>query len=53
MHEWMADNGHTPHIVVVDASVSTVFAVPPEHVKGRTYHSEYQRTPLQHNLKLV
>lgn len=30
MHEWMSDNGHTPH-VVVDANVSGV-AVPVEHV---------------------
>ena len=31
MHEWMADNGHTPHIVV-DTSFDGV-AVPREHVK--------------------
>ena len=31
MHEWMGDNGHTPHIVV-DASVDGVI-VPSEHVK--------------------
>lgn len=31
MHEWMSDNGHTPHIVV-DASGSDV-RVPAEHVK--------------------
>lgn len=31
MHEWMGDNGHTPHIVV-DASVDGV-CVPTEHVK--------------------
>lgn len=31
MHEWMADNGHTPHIVI-DASVDGVL-VPREHVK--------------------
>jgi stringent starvation protein B len=31
MHEWMGDNGHTPHIVV-DASVDGV-TVPQEHVK--------------------
>ncbi|MDJ0918267.1 MAG: ClpXP protease specificity-enhancing factor [Woeseiaceae bacterium] len=32
MHEWMADNGHTPHIVV-DAAADNV-DVPSEHVKG-------------------
>ena len=32
MHEWMADNGHTPHIVV-DAAADNV-EVPSEHVKG-------------------
>ncbi len=32
MHEWMGDNGHTPHIVV-DASVDGV-SVPTEHVKN-------------------
>ena len=31
MHEWMGDNGNTPHIVV-DAAVNGVI-VPPEHVK--------------------
>lgn len=31
MHEWMGDNGHTPHIVV-DAAVDGV-EVPREHVK--------------------
>ena len=31
MHEWMADNGHTPHIVV-DTSHDGV-TVPEEHVK--------------------
>ena len=31
MHEWMVDNGHTPHIVV-DTSYDGV-AVPKEHVK--------------------
>ncbi len=31
MHEWMGDNGHTPHIVV-DATVDGV-TVPQEHVK--------------------
>lgn len=31
MHEWMADNGHTPHLVI-DASVAGV-TVPGEHVK--------------------
>jgi stringent starvation protein B len=31
MHEWMADNGHTPHIVI-DTSVEGV-TVPTEHIK--------------------
>ncbi len=31
MHEWMGDNGNTPHIVV-DATVDGV-SVPPQHVK--------------------
>lgn len=31
MHEWMGDNGNTPHIVV-DATVSDV-SVPSQHVK--------------------
>lgn len=31
MHEWMADNGHTPYIVV-DAKIEGVI-VPEEHVK--------------------
>ena len=31
MHEWMGDNGHTPHIVI-DALVDGV-CVPEEHVK--------------------
>ncbi|MEO0575401.1 MAG: ClpXP protease specificity-enhancing factor [Pseudomonadota bacterium] len=31
MHEWMSDNGHTPHLVV-DATQEHV-AVPSEHVK--------------------
>lgn len=31
MHEWMLDNGHTPHIVV-DTSADAV-SVPTEHVK--------------------
>ncbi len=32
MHEWMGDNGHTPHIVV-DATLDGV-SVPAEHVKN-------------------
>ncbi len=32
MHEWMGDNGHTPHIVV-DATLEDV-RVPAEHVKN-------------------
>ena len=30
MHEWMSDNGHTPHLVV-DASIEGV-VVPEEHI---------------------
>ena len=50
MHEWMADNGHTPHIVV-DASVDGV-CVPAEHVKDGKIILNISETAA-HNLKLV
>jgi stringent starvation protein B len=50
MHEWMADNGHTPHIVV-DASVDGV-CVPTEHVKDGKIILNVSETAA-HNLKLV
>ena len=50
MHEWMGDNGHTPHIVV-DASVDGV-NVPVEHVKdGRIILNISESAA--HNLKLA
>ena len=50
MHEWMADNGHTPHIVV-DASVDGV-NVPPEHIKYGKIILNISDSAA-HNLKLV
>jgi stringent starvation protein B len=50
MHEWMVDNGHTPHIVV-DASVDGV-SVPPEHVKDGKIILNISESAA-HNLKLV
>ena len=49
MHEWMADNGHTPHIVV-DARVDGV-NVPREHVKDGKIILNISETAA-HNLKL-
>ena len=49
MHEWMGDNGHTPHIVV-DASVDGVI-VPEEHVKDGKIILNISETAA-HNLKL-
>ncbi len=49
MHEWMGDNGHTPHIVV-DASVDGV-TVPREHVKDGKIILNISETAA-HNLKL-
>ncbi len=49
MHEWMGDNGHTPHIVV-DASVDGV-NVPEEHVKDGKIILNISETAA-HNLKL-
>ena len=50
MHEWMADNNHTPHIVV-DAAAERV-EVPSEHVKGGRIILNISETAA-HNLKLV
>jgi stringent starvation protein B len=50
MHEWMGDNGHTPHIVV-DASVDGV-SVPREHVKDGKIILNISETAA-HNLKLL
>jgi stringent starvation protein B len=49
MHEWMGDNGHTPHIVV-DASVAGV-SVPTEHVKNGKIILNISESAA-HNLKL-
>ena len=50
MHEWMGDNGHTPHIVV-DAQVDGV-TVPREHVKDGKIILNISETAA-HNLKLT
>lgn len=50
MHEWMADNSHTPHIVV-DAGVDGV-SVPSEHVKDGKIILNISDTAA-HNLKLT
>ena len=50
MHEWMGDNGHTPHIVV-DATVDGV-SVPTEHVKDSKIILNVSETAA-HNLKLA
>ena len=50
MHEWMVDNGHTPHIVI-DASVDGV-RVPREHVKDGKIILNICDTAA-HNLKLT
>ena len=49
MHEWMADNGHTPHIVI-DASIDGV-TVPTEHVKDGKIILNISHSAA-HNLKL-
>jgi len=49
MHEWMRDNGHTPHIVV-DVSIDGV-AVPQEHVKDGKIILNISHSAA-HNLKL-
>ncbi|MCH8866767.1 MAG: ClpXP protease specificity-enhancing factor [Proteobacteria bacterium] len=50
MHEWMGDNGNTPHIVV-DAAVDGV-SVPREHVKDGKIILNISETAA-HNLKLT
>ena len=50
MHEWMGDNGNTPHIVV-DASVDGV-SVPSEHVKDGKIILNISHSAA-HNLKLT
>ena len=50
MHEWMADNGHTPHIVV-DASVDGV-SVPREHIKDGKIVLNISESAA-HNLKMT
>ncbi|HLU06374.1 MAG TPA: ClpXP protease specificity-enhancing factor [Woeseiaceae bacterium] len=49
MHEWMGDNGHTPHIVV-DAAIDGV-TVPREHVKDGKIILNISHSAA-HNLKL-
>jgi len=50
MHEWMGDNGHTPHIVV-DADIDGV-TVPREHVKDGKIILNISHSAA-HNLKLT
>lgn len=50
MHEWMGDNGNTPHIVI-DASVDGV-CVPEEHVKDGKIILNISQSAA-HNLKLT
>ena len=50
MHEWMGDNGHTPHIVI-DATVESV-SVPTEHVKDGKIILNISQSAA-HNLKLT
>jgi stringent starvation protein B len=50
MHEWMTDNGNTPH-VVIDARVPGV-TVPPEHVKDGKIILNISESAA-HNLKLT
>ena len=50
MHEWMGDNGHTPHIVV-DTSFDGV-SVPREHIKDGKIILNISETAA-HNLKLT
>lgn len=50
MHEWMGDNGHTPHIVV-DATTEGV-TVPGEHVKDGKIILNISYSAA-HNLKLT
>jgi stringent starvation protein B len=50
MHEWMVDNGHTPHIVI-DVSIDGVI-VPTEHVKDGKIILNVS-DPAAHNLKMA
>ena len=50
MHEWMGDNGHTPHIVI-DAKIDGV-TVPQEHVKEGRIILNISHSAA-HNLKLT
>ena len=50
MHEWMGDNGHTPH-VVVDTRVDGV-SVPSEHIKDGKIILNISESAA-HNLKLT
>jgi len=50
MHEWMGDNGHTPHIVI-DAAIDGV-TVPREHVKDGKIILNISHSAA-HNLKLT
>jgi len=50
MHEWMTDNGNTPH-VVIDASVDGV-SVPTEHIKDGKIILNISQSAA-HNLKLT
>lgn len=50
MHEWMGDNGHTPHIVI-DVAVDGVI-VPVEHVKDGKIILNISESAA-HNLKMT
>ncbi len=50
MHEWMGDNGNTPHIVV-DATTDGV-SVPPQHVKDGKIILNISESAA-HNLRLA
>lgn len=50
MHEWMADNGHTPHIVIDVAAAGVT--VPSEHVKEGKIILNIS-DPAAHNLKMT
>ena len=50
MHEWMGDNGHTPHIVI-DVSLDGV-TVPAEHIKDGKIILNISDS-VAHNLKMT
>jgi stringent starvation protein B len=50
MHEWMTDNGNTPH-VVIDATMDSV-SVPEEHIKDGKIILNISQSAA-HNLKLT